>query len=107
MPFEALEISLEAIRSLRSPLRRIRAQDPRLYQQIRSAASSVTLNLAEGSRRSGKDRLHLWRIAAGSAEEVRAALRAAEAWGDLDVPAVAPTLALLDRVLAMLWRLTH
>ena len=107
MPFEALEISLEAIRSLRSPLRRIRAQDPRLYQQIRSAASSVTLNLAEGSRRKGKDRLHLWRVAAGSAEEVRAALRAAEAWGDLEAPAVAPTLALLDRVLAMLWRLTH
>jgi four helix bundle protein len=107
MPFQALEVSLEAIRSLRSPLGRIRTRDPRLYQQIRRAANSVTLNLAEGARRRGKDRLHLWRIAAGSAAEVRSALRAAEAWGDLEPSSIAPALALLDRVLAMLWRLTH
>jgi hypothetical protein len=34
-------------------------------------------------------------------------LRVAVAWGDLDEPDAAEALGLLDRVLAMLWRLTH
>jgi hypothetical protein len=52
-------------------------------------------------------RLHHWRVAAGSADEVRTALRVAVAWGDFDEPDAADALGLLDRVLAMLWRLTH
>jgi hypothetical protein len=51
--------------------------------------------------------LHLWWVAAGSADEVRTALRAAVAWGDVDDAEVAEALGLLDRVLAMLWRLKH
>ncbi|MEW6744208.1 MAG: four helix bundle protein, partial [Planctomycetota bacterium] len=89
------------------PLARVRKSDPKLFDQIRRAASSVPLNIAEGSRRHGKDRLQLYRIAAGSADELRTALRVALAWGELDRPAVAEPLVLLDRVLAMLWRLTH
>jgi len=50
---------------------------------------------------------HLWRIAAGSADEVVASLRVAEAFGHLEPAATASALALGDRVLAMLWRLTH
>jgi hypothetical protein len=46
-------------------------------------------------------------VAAGSAGEVLAALRVAESVGDLTSAAVAPALGLCDRVLAMLWRLTH
>jgi four helix bundle protein len=65
------------------------------------------LNVAEGNRRSGKDRLHHFRIAAGSAEEVRTALRVAAAWGDLQEPAMAEPLRLLDRVLGMLWSLSR
>ena len=107
MRFDALEVSLDVIRSLRLPLRRIRRHDGRLDQQIRSAASSIALNLSEGTRRVGKDQKHLWRIAAGSAEEVRAALRVAQAWGDLGADEVAVTLELLDRVLAMLRRMTR
>ena len=105
MPFEALEVSLEVIRSLWPPLARIRTRDPKLYQQIRSAANSISLNLAEGRRRHRKDKTHLWSIAAGSADEVSTALRNAVAWGDIEEEAVARTLELLDRVLAMLWRL--
>jgi hypothetical protein len=63
--------------------------------------------LAEGRRRAGADRLHSWRVAAGSAEEVRAALRVAEAWGDLSAAEVSAAIVLLDRLLAMLWRLTR
>ena len=107
MQFEALHVSLQVIRSLRRAVRDLRRHDPRLTEQIRSAASSACLNLAEGNRRGGKDRTHLVRIAAGSAAEVRAALRVAEAWGDLPADAITEPLELLDRLLAMLWRLTH
>jgi four helix bundle protein len=105
--FQTLEVSLDLVRSLRRPEERLRVRDRALSEQIRRAASSIGLNLAEGRRRAGADRLHAWRIAAGSAEEVRAALRVAVAWGDLQVAEVSEALLLLDRLLAMLWRLTH
>ena len=95
------------IRSLRGPLERIKTRDPAMETQIRKAGSSVAQNLAEGRRRAGKDRLHHYRIAAGSADEVVAALRVAEAWGYLEPAKSREPLELLDRVLAMSWRLTH
>jgi len=105
--FEAFELSLRLIAALRAPLERLQQHDPSLANQLRRAASSVSLNLSEGRRRVGKDRLHLWRIAAGSADEVRAALRVAQAWGFVEENLATESLALLDRVLAMLWRMTH
>ena len=105
--FDALEVSLAAVAALRDPVRALRTQDADLYRQIRRAGSSIPLNVAEGSRRVGKDRTHLWRVAAGSAEEVRTALRTAVAWGDLDVAQTTRPIELLDRVLAMLWKMTH
>ena len=105
--FQALEVSLDLVRSLRRPLARIRVRDRSLHDQMRSAASSIPLNLAEGRRRLGRDRAHSWRIAAGSAEELRAALRVALAWGDVEATEVSEALDLLDRVLAMLWRMTR
>ena len=105
MAFEALEVALELVASLRGPLRRIAEQDKALAEQLRRAAMSVALNLGEGRRRAGKDRVHHWRVAAGSADEVRQCLRVAQAWGYVE-PA-AESLGLLDRVLAMAWRLTH
>jgi four helix bundle protein len=105
--FHVLEVSLQVVRQLRPASARLAKTDPALFDQIRRAASSIALNIAEGRRRVGKDRLHLWRIAAGSADEVRSALRVAEAWGQIDGREIADVLVLLDRVLAMLWRLTH
>jgi four helix bundle protein len=105
--FDALEVSLDLVRSLRRPLARIRVRDRSLSEQIRRAASSIPLNLAEGRRRLGGDRAHSWRIAAGSAEELRAALRVALAWGDVEDEDVSNALELIDRVLAMLWRMTR
>jgi four helix bundle protein len=105
--FEALEVSLDLVRSLRRPVDLLRNRDRDLSQQIRRAASSISLNLAEGRRRVGADRAHHWRVAAGSAAEVHAALRVAAAWGDVEDRDVARALDLLDRVLAMLWRMTH
>ncbi len=105
--FHALEVSLELIRSLGEPLSVIRCRDPQLFDQIRRAATSVSLNLAEGRKRVGRDRLNHWRIAAGSADEVCAALRVAQAWGDLDPASYEKPFQLLDRISAMTWRLTH
>ena len=105
--FDALEVSLQAVAALREPLRVVQSKDADLYRQIRRAGSSVPLNIAEGGRRVGKDRKHHWRVAAGSADEVRVALRTAVAWGDLDRAATIPSLALIDRVIAMLWKMTN
>lgn len=107
MNFDAFEISLQLIESLRSPIARLQNHDSSLCSQLRRAASSVSLNLNEGRRRVGKDRLHLWRIAAGSADEVRASLRVAQAWGYIEAAALEQSFVLVDRVLAMLWRMTH
>lgn len=107
MQFDAYVVALEMIRSLRVPLAKIQSHDSALAGQIRKAAPSVPLNLNEGRRRRGKDRHHLWRVAAGSADEVRAALEVAEAWGYVDADAIESTLKLLDRLLAMCWRMTH
>ena len=107
MQFQALEVSISLIESLKQPLASIRSRDPGLYRQIRAAASSIALNLAEGNRRQGLDRIHHFRIAAGSADEVRTGLRIAVAWGDSDGEAFQTPMQYLDRILAMLWRLTH
>jgi hypothetical protein len=45
--------------------------------------------------------------AAGSADEVHTTLRVVVAWGKLQQNEVDEALRLLDRVLAMTWRLTH
>ncbi len=105
--FDAFEISLQTVSSLRAPVRTLQARNADLARQVKRAGSSITLNIAEGRRRTGKDRLHLWRIAAGSADEVRAALRTAVAWDDLPPSLAEEPLALLDRVIAMLWKMTH
>jgi len=107
MRLQAFDVALDLIRSLRGPLATISEKDPDLGQQLRRAAASVPLNINEGSRRHGRDRHHLWRIAAGSADEVVAALRVAEAWGAVEQDAIAPALLLCDRLLAMPWRMTH
>jgi four helix bundle protein len=105
MSFHALDVSLDLVRSLRQPVTLLREHDAPLAQQLQRAAASVPLNLAEGRRRSGRDRQHLFRVAAGSAAEVRACLQVAEAWGWMPAEAMAESLALVDRVLAMCWRL--
>ena len=107
MAFQALEIAIELNRSLRQPLETIARHDPSLATQLRRAASSVPLNLAEARRRAGGDRLHQFRVAAGSADEVTACLRVAEALGYVELNAVTDALDRADRVRAIVWKLTH
>jgi four helix bundle protein len=105
--FIAYQIALQAARSLGGCLTAIRKRDRDLDRQVRRATQSFVLNLAEGDRRRGQDRIHLFRIAAGSAAEVMAALELAVAWGYLTEGQAEPAKELLDRLLAVCWRLTE
>ena len=107
MAFDALDASLALVPHLRRPVERIARCDRNLASQIKRSASSVALNIAEGRRRSGGDRLHSWRIAAGSNAECRAALQVAIGWGWIGEADVAEALALHDRLAAMLYRMTR
>jgi four helix bundle protein len=107
MRFDCLDASYQLIRDLRGPLTRIRRADGRLHTQLRTASASIALNIAEGRGRDGKDRRHHWRIARGSAEEVGAILRVAEAFGDLSTGECRTAHETLTRILKMLWKMTH
>ncbi|MCO5170827.1 MAG: four helix bundle protein [Planctomycetes bacterium] len=85
----------------------MRAQDANLADQGRRAAQSIALNTAEGNGRQGRDRARHFTYAYGSARELRAVLAIAEADGQVTAADLATARELLDRVLAMLWRLVH
>ena len=101
----AYEVSLDLIRSLRPVVELLVARDKDLADQLQRAATSVCLNLAEGSRRAKSDPRRFYSYASGSAMEVRAALDAASAWGWVE--RAEQPLRLLDRLLGLLWGLTH
>jgi four helix bundle protein len=72
---------LAAICEMRPMLAAIEWRDRDLGRQLRRAASSVVLNIAEGSGSFGGTRTERYRNALGSARETLACLRTAEAFG--------------------------
>ena len=97
--------AIDLIRVLRPIVAQLKRHSANLADQVERAATSVAHNVAEGSRRSGKDCRRFFAIANGSAAELRAALDVADAWG---WPLAADSArALLDRQLALLYGLTH
>ena len=104
MSFVAYDLSLEYVRAVAPMLATLRSRDPALARQAQAAVASISLNLAEGSGRAGADRRHLFRIARGSFNEVRAAFDVAVALGLVDAP---PASVLTDRLGALLYRLTR
>jgi len=103
--FISYEVSVQLVASLREVVPIVERSDRDLADQMRRAASSVVLNLAEGSRSHKGNKLKHFAIAHGSASEVKAALEVACAWGWIEEARVPREL--LDRLLALLWRLTH
>ena len=75
------DVMIEAIAELKTVLPAIESCDRDLGRQLRRAASSVALNLAEGSGSSGGTRRERYRNALGSARETGACLDVAEAFG--------------------------
>jgi four helix bundle protein len=67
---------LDAIATMRPMTRAIERCDPDLARQLRRAASSVALNIAEGSGSFGRVRLQRYRTALGSARETCSCLLA-------------------------------
>jgi four helix bundle protein len=78
-----------------------------IADQVIRSASSVPANLAEGHGRSGRDRIHHWRIAFASAKEVDCHLRLLSRSGAIDRNRAISSIRLFDEVRAMTWRLLN
>ena len=75
------DVMLETIRRMRPLIGAIERCDTNLAKQLKSSASSVTLNIAEGGGSFGGTRRERYRNALGSARETLSNLRTAEAFG--------------------------
>ena len=102
--FDTYEVAKQLVVRLRDLVPVIQRVDRELADQLKRAASSVVLNLAEGQQYDNGNKLRHYKIAQGSAHEVKAALDVAEGWGYIE--AATAERALLDRLLALLWKLT-
>ncbi|MCX5745258.1 MAG: four helix bundle protein [Proteobacteria bacterium] len=103
--FVAYENAKDVVRHLLPIIEQLRLHSAELVDQLERAGTSMMLNLAEGSRRSGKDKRRFFVMAHGSAAEIKAVLVIAELWRwKVDTRAIAP---ILDRQLGLLWGLTH
>jgi four helix bundle protein len=71
------------------------------------AASSVALNIGEANYSDPGNRRARLFTAAGSAAETRLALRVAVSWRHCSLTDTQPARALLERIVPMLWKLTH
>jgi four helix bundle protein len=105
--FDALEMSLQVLEALAPVEARIRKHSIELAKQISRASESIALNLGEGRRRQGGDRRRHYDMANGSASEVTVGLRIAVAKRYITEGDRAIVEAPLDRVRAMLFRLTR
>ncbi len=95
------------VRELVPVLEAVRERDAKLADQLRRAAQSVVLNIAEGRGNDrGNARLR-FATACGSAKEVRAALDVASDWGYIDAHKAGQLDRRLDRVCAITWCLSR
>jgi four helix bundle protein len=74
-------VILETIRTLQPTIERIQQRDPDLGRQMRRAASSIALNVSEGSYSRGGNRQVRYHSALGSARETLACLEVAAVLG--------------------------
>jgi four helix bundle protein len=100
------ETSLSVVRRLASVIVIIARRDPDLARQMRRAASSVVLNIAEGSYARGRGRAMLYNVALASAKETRACVEVAVAFGHLARVDECIDRE-LDSICAVLYRLTR
>ena len=97
---EAAGIAISLVTRVPAPLKS-------LADQVIRSASSVPANLSEGHGRTGRDRMHHWRIAYGSAKEVDTHLRLLVHTDAIDSSRAREALKLFDDVRALTWRLLH
>ena len=97
----AYEVAIELIRELRPLVEQIRKHDNNLAKQLVDAMNSTTQNLAEGEVHRGGNKRAKFDIAHGEANEVKASLDLAVAWGYASDDSAAR--AKLRRLLALCW----
>ena len=97
---DAAALAISLVRRVPSPLKS-------LADQVIRSAASVPANLSEGHGRTGRDRIHHWRIAFASAKEVNTHIRLLARSNTVDRRRAAKALDLFDQVRAMTWRLLH
>ena len=107
MAFEVQEAAVQLIEVLQPLVPRIKGRDRALADQLMRAASSVALNIGEANYSDPGNRRARLFTAAGSAGETRLALRVAASWRHCSPDEARKAHALLDRIIAMLWKLTH
>ena len=105
--FDVLEVSLTVMDRIAVVETKVRVRRRSLADQLGRAAESISLCISEGRKRAGLDRPDLYRKAAGSADELTTCLRIARSRGYISPADFAAVDEALDRVRAMLWRLTH
>lgn len=102
---DVYRVTLALISACRPHLQPLSRFNRRLGAQLTESLASSLQNLAEGMRRTGKDRAHLLTVALGSCDEVRSLLEVAVAFGVLSDQQQSQLDALADRACAMLYRL--
>ena len=101
------EKAIDAADGAISLVRRVPAPLKPLADQVIRSAASVPANLSEGHGRSGRDRIHHWRIAFASAKEVDTHIRLLARSRSVDRRRAVRILDLFDQVRAMTWRLLN
>ena len=90
-------------RELSPLLHTIRECDKSLADQLKRAAQSVVLNIAEGRGNDTGNAKARFSTACGSAKEVRAALNVASDWGYIETHMATHLDEKLDEVCAITW----
>jgi four helix bundle protein len=103
----AHEKALEAAGIAITLVMRVPAPLESIADQVIRSARSVPANLAEGHGRTGRDRLHFWRIAYASAKEVDSHLKFLVQVGVVNYANASRALESFDEVRAMTWRLVN
>ena len=91
------------VRELAPLLHTIREKDKSLADQLKRAAQSVVLNIAEGRGSDAGNARARFSTACGSAKEVRAALNVASDWGYIETQRATHIDEKLDEVCAITW----
>jgi len=91
------------VREVAPLLRVVRRQDRALADQLKRAAQSVVLNIAEARGSDAGNARARFATACGSAKEVRAALHIASDWGYIGSQTAAHLDRRLDEVCAITW----
>jgi four helix bundle protein len=105
MTLRIYAVAIEMVREVAVVVQAIARVDPDLARQLRRAAASVPLNIAEGSQSRGRNRAARYQTAMGSAQEVIACVDVAEAMGIASVPSGVRDRA--DRVIATLRKIVR